>query len=390
MLRGAPPGRAPSTSRPSEAAPSPSSSQTSRSATPHLNALADARVPTSTALAAVAAGVSTPAPASSPAPVTAAPRTAAELIAAATYEYHTTGRARAISLNPGIAYPYGVGDPPVIRCAVLRVCVVELEPGEELTNEPLRGDRVRWIVDTARSGAEGGTRLVSIKPKSCNLSANLTLPTDRRVYYLALESPPCDRRSDNPRGAYDSRVRFYYPAEAPALSDAAATRAASLPGTAPAVGDDGAVNPPARLARRATWAGGAGGREWEASATGPAVGGITVDVTRLQFDYTVRRDKRFPWAPAQLFDDGSHVFIKVPPEADAYAAPALFELDDGDRKALLNYVVRDGFYVTDRTFRRAAFVLGQGKAEQRVVLENRAFGRGAERPASGASNGAPR
>jgi type IV secretion system protein TrbG len=88
----------------------------------------------------------------------------------------------------------------------------------------------------------------------------------------------------------------------------------------------------------------------------------------------VKRDKRFPWAPAQVFDDGVHTFIRIPPEAAAHPAPALFELANGNGKMLMNYTVRDGFYVVDRTFRRAVLVLGQGKREQRVELENLRFG----------------
>ena len=69
------------------------------------------------------------------------------------------------------------------------------------------------------------------------------------------------------------------------------------------------------------------------------------------------------------------------------AAPALFEAHEGGGKALLNYTVRDGFYVTDRTFRRAALVLGQGKHERRVDLENARFGAAVDagRPETGSA-----
>ena len=66
----------------------------------------------------------------------------------------------------------------------------------------------------------------------------------------------------------------------------------------------------------------------------------------------------------------------------AHPAPALFELAPGGGKTLMNYTLRDGFYVVDRTFRRAVLALGQGKHEQRVELENARFGAPVQGPAA--------
>lgn len=241
---------------------------------------------------------------------------------------------------------------PVLTCAVLRACVIDLEPGERLlVPAPIIGDAVRWRAGMAPTGPGGGASIVWIKPTDCGLATNLVLPTDRRVYHLALDSGPCGTAAAP--GRYVSRARFTYPADS--------TRA-----------PDGAL----RTAAAGAGAGALG-------AGDPAVPGIPVDALRLNFAYELRRDRRFPWSPARVFDDGAHTFVQLPPEADAYAAPALFELDDGGGKTLLNYVVRDGFYVTDRTFRRAVLVVGQGKHEQRFELENRAYGRAPAPAASG-------
>lgn len=233
---------------------------------------------------------------------------------------------------------------PVLTCAVLRACVVDLEPGERLlVPAPIIGDAVRWRAGVAPTGPGGSASIVWIKPTDCDLATNLVLPTDRRVYHLALDSGPCGAAATRVR--YTSRARFTYPDDS-AGAPLATARASATAASPTALGDD---------------------------AQGFA--GIPVDALRLNFSYDLRRDRRFPWSPARVFDDGAHTFIQLPPEADAYAAPALFELEDGGSKTLLNYVVRDGFYVTDRTFRRAALVVGQGKQEQRFELENRAYGR---------------
>ena len=245
---------------------------------------------------------------------------------------------------------------PVVTCAVLRACVIDLEPGEQLLGHaPIIGDAVRWRVGVAPSGPGGAAAIVWVKPTDCALATNLVLPTDRRVYHLALDSGPCGG-SAVARGRYVSRVRFTYPDDSARASATARTAAiGTASATAVALGDDART-----------------------------LAGIPVDALRLNFSYDLRRDRRFPWTPARVFDDGGHTFIQLPREADAYAAPALFELDDAGGKTLLNYVVRDGFYITDRTFRRAVLSVGQGKQEQRFEIENRAFGRASGSAARGA------
>jgi type IV secretion system protein VirB9 len=289
----------------------------------------------------------------------ARPVSAAQLLDAATREYHETGVARPVVLGAVTAFPYGVSD-PVVTCGTLRACLIDLEPGERLVTKPLAGDMKpggRWYVGTAPVGADSANTLVWVKPTDCGLATNLVLSTDRRVYTLALESPACGGAGHRTRArAAASHFTFYFPDS-----------------TVP-----GAVPRPARMAE--TPAGTAAGRDLTLArdgappGSGAALAGISVDVARMNFDYRVKRDKRFPWAPAQVFDDAVHTFIKIPPEAAAHPAPALFELTDGGGKTLMNYTVRDGFYVVDRTFRRAVLSLGQGKHEQRIDLENPHFG----------------
>jgi hypothetical protein len=50
-----------------------------------------------------------------------------------------------------VLYAYGEGL-PIIVCAPLRVCMVELQPGERITGEPQIGDSIRWLVSPAMYG----------------------------------------------------------------------------------------------------------------------------------------------------------------------------------------------------------------------------------------------
>lgn len=54
--------------------------------------------------------------------------------------------------------------------------------------------------------------LVVIKPTACNLTTNLVLSTDRRVYDITLSSPPCAvGRAEGTSLEYARHVSFHYP-----------------------------------------------------------------------------------------------------------------------------------------------------------------------------------
>src|SRR6266487_5492881 len=71
----------------------------------------------------------------------------------------------------------------------------------------------------------------------------------------------------------------------------------------------------------------------------PAPPRIDADVSELNFNYDVRRDKHFPWRPAQVFDDGAHVYIKLPETARHSEVPAVFIVAEDGSRTLLNYSV---------------------------------------------------
>jgi type IV secretion system protein VirB9 len=240
----------------------------------------------------------------------------------------------------------------VLTCTVLRACVVELEAGEILVNEPIAGDQARWIIDQAKTGPQGANALVVVKPKACDITTNLVLSTDRRIYDLDLDSPACNERSTNPKRSYVRHVRFYYP-------DADTAAAAPAGDGRPVAQRDRTATPAVNAARSATRA--------------------------TNRDYRIVRKRRgplglfgkkpldFPWQPAAIVDDGAHVYITLPIRALYDAAPVLYALEDDGSRTLVNYAVRANAYVTDRTFRRGVFVLASGGREQRLEFENRAW-----------------
>ena len=246
-------------------------------------------------------------------------------IAAAVVEYQASGIARTVVTGNFVSFPHGHAQ-PTLTCTVLRACVIELQAGEIVLSR-IAGDTERWEITPAPAGQDGRTVLIVVKPRDCDITTNLVLATDRRLYDLTLDSPPCRERSTNPQQPYVRHVRFYYPDETVA--------------------------------------------QWTKPMESAPVR-ITPDVLALNFDYRVRKDKKFPWSPTQVFDDGVRVYIKLPNEAKHTEAPVLFVLEEDGSKTLVNYnVVAGDTYVTDRLFGRAALVAGVGGKEQKAVIERK-------------------
>jgi type IV secretion system protein TrbG len=227
---------------------------------------------------------------------------------------------------------------PVLRCAPLRVCLIELEEGELVLNT-VTGDTARWILDRAAVGPRAATAVIVAKPTACNLTTNLVVTTDRRIYQVTLDARPCKgEEGENPHEPFTRLLRFYYPDE---------------------------------LVR--TWA---SAEEARRAAAAEEVRGVTplgsavagAPLTSLHFNYRWTRTAKYPWVPVAVFDDQVHTYIRLPGSGVGQEAPVLFLLDRKGGTALLNYAVRGQFYVTDRVFDRAALVLGSGKDQQRLEI----------------------
>jgi P-type conjugative transfer protein TrbG len=210
--------------------------------------------------------------------------------------------------------PFGRARPTLV-CAPLRACAIELEGGERVLGTA-SGDSERWLVERSATGAGGRTPLVIVKPVACDLTTNLIVTTDRRVYDVTLAAP-C-----RARGEYTRVVRFNYPDD-----------------LVTAVGRD--------------------------STTGDA------SPARLNFGYDVKADKHVLWAPAHVYDDGVHVYIRLAEVARHGVLPVLYEVGADGGRAMINYAVEGDAYVTDRVFERAVLVVGEGKKEQTAELTNK-------------------
>jgi type IV secretion system protein VirB9 len=200
-----------------------------------------------------------------------------------------------------------------IQASPQRITDIALEPGEVLLSVSA-GDTTRWIVGDARSGnGPGGQAHVLVKPNAANLSTNLVVMTDRRVYHVELKSVT---------GTAMAAVSWRYPADLMLASNPAP------PPPPPA--------PPAFFPEQ------------------------------LNLRYRIDGDKP-NWRPLAAFDDGRQVFIEMPEGIKTLEAPPLFVIGD-EGPELVNYRAVGKYYVVDRLFDKAELKLGAGWNQRRVQI----------------------
>jgi len=217
-------------------------------------------------------------------------------------------------MNAMQVYPFAPGALYRLYAAPQKVSDIVLQPGETLVAISA-GDTVRWVVGDTASGT-GASKQVHIlaKPFASGLKTNLVITTDRRSYHLELES------TDH---TYVAALSWTYPNdELIALKK----------------------------------------QNDEAKAAAPTDTGLSLN--SLNFNYTITGDNP-PWKPLRAFDDGHHVYIEFPATLDRGDAPPLFVVGEGGSTDLVNYRVRNNYYIVDQLF--AAAELRLGKDKQQVV-----------------------
>ena len=216
-------------------------------------------------------------------------------------------------------YPFSSGALYQVYSSPGQVTDVALQEGEQLVGSgPVAaGDTVRWIIGDTESGSGASKRIhILVKPTRSDLVSNLIINTDRRTYLLELRSA---------EKTYMASVSWLYSQD-----------------QLIALRRQNAV----------------------AEAATPINGGI--DVSQLRFRYRIEGDAP-PWRPLSAFDDGSKVYIEMPRGIAQGEAPPLFVIGPEGDGQLVNYRVRQNYYIVDRLFAAAELRLG-GEHQQKVRI----------------------
>lgn len=236
-----------------------------------------------------------------------------------------TGMKPVAGSNGAIKFVYGLQQPSIV-CAVLQVCDVALEAGEEVNSINL-GDTARWTIEPAITGSGPlSIQHLIIKPMDVGLETSLVVTTTRRTYHFRLRSH---------RKQYMPQVSFTYPQDAMAKWATIKSREVQH-----------------RTANTI-------------SSTGEYLGD-------LSFDYHVSGTA--PWKPVRVFNDGRKTIIQMPRSMERTEAPTLLVVRrDGGvfrdaETVMVNYRVQGDRYIVDSVFDKAILIAGVGRRQDRVTI----------------------
>lgn len=210
-------------------------------------------------------------------------------------------------------YPWSEGALYQVYAAPGQITNIALEPGESLTGAgPIAaGDTARWIIGETESGSGLSRRVhILVKPTRPDITTNLVITTDRRIYMLELRA----------------EAKPYMPAVAWAYPAPPASQRGTVPAT-PII--------PTAAARHYRY-------------------GITGDTP--------------PWRPVAVYDDGRRVYVEFPRGIAQGEMPPIFVLRTDGEPQLVNSRIHQNILIVDRIFGAAELRLGSGKLQQTVRI----------------------
>jgi type IV secretion system protein TrbG len=187
---------------------------------------------------------------------------------------------------------------------------IQLQPGEDVQYIG-GGDTVRWIVDRAQSGTGDDKRWhIYVKPLKSGIMTNFMITTDRRAYQI---------RARASVDFYNPIIGWTYP-----LDDKAAF-----------------LRTKEEQMKK---------EEEEVSKA--------VTPEKMNFSYKVEEKSgwfggKYSWTPKMVFDDGVKTYIQMSDAMKTGEAPALFIKDTSGEVMLVNYRVKQNYYIVDRLFTQA-------------------------------------
>jgi len=222
-----------------------------------------------------------------------------------------------------VVYTFGA-TLPVVVCKPLRVCVLQLEEGEEIIDPPRCGDTAQWEISPSKPDDRRQPHIY-IKALDSGLTTNLVVVTDRRTYVVALKS-----RNDK----YTPMVSFRYPEnEARAWQEHLAEQA--------------------RLEQQ------------KQQDNQFKSGGQSFNAEDLDFEYIIKGDAK--WKPLRVFNDGVKTYLKMPEVMKMYEAPVLLAVNDG-KEALVNYRLHGDMFIVDQLFDKAVLLSGVGSNQAKITV----------------------
>lgn len=225
----------------------------------------------------------------------------------------------ALAEDGSVRFLFGAHSPTIV-CAVLQLCDIGLEVGEQMLNVNL-GDNVRWGVTAALSGAGSTERQhLIIKPRAIGLETTLIVSTDRRVYHMKLKST---------KDKYMASVSFTYPED-----------------------QQREISNFIQSQRKTD--------QREVLETGQRT-------TNLNFNYNIHGNTA--WTPLRVYDDGQQTFIQMPKSLQNQDAPIVLVVEKTGENGLVNYRIVEDRYIIDGLFNEVVLVSGVGRKQEKTTIK---------------------
>ena len=231
-------------------------------------------------------------------------------------------------LDGSVVFAFGDGE-PVVVCAPLKICDIQLQKGERILQGGLNiGDTARWLVQVIPGTADRPTHII-VKPTDVGLETDMIVATNRRTYHIKLVSD---------QAHYIALTKFVYPMEMFRRYQAKEAHAKAL-------------------------------AHHLAITEYPA--GPVLLASRLDFNYRIKGDAYF--RPIRVYNDGVHTIIQLPPEVRNRRAPVLMVVDLNAASsvgptAAVNYRLVDNRFIVDSIFHQAVLVSGVGDDAKTVTI----------------------
>jgi len=221
-----------------------------------------------------------------------------------------------------VIYQFGETIHSVI-CSPLNICDIELQAGETVRGYKI-GDKVRWKVEPAVSGADGAlTTHIIVKPVAPKLDTTMVVTTDKRTYHFNLKSTT---------KGYMASIAFTYPDT-----------------------------------ERNSWQQYYAQLDNKIKKKSLDVQGYKMPIDDLDFDYHISGDKP-AWTPVRVYNDGVKTYIQMPKAMAQTEAPTFLTLDQANDEQIVNYRVREDKYIIDQVFDKGVLITGVGRKQDRVTI----------------------
>lgn len=210
---------------------------------------------------------------------------------------------------------------PLVRCAPLHLCIIQLEENEIINNINI-GDSAHWLVTTAEIGSSTHKSLqVVLKPTLFHLSTDLVITTDKRTYNIGLVSDDM---------GHTEVVNFYYPKETflASQNNLRDYKAQSVSQIKP--------NP------------------------------LLLHLQHLDFQYKLA-GQHPSWRPIRAFNDHHKTYIEMPNDINLIDLPVLYLLNHNHMQ-LVNYRYKAPYFIVDGLFEKAILLSGKGHSRVSVTV----------------------